>query len=96
MGGNPLVVKNDSGQAVTEYILLLAVVTGLFLLMFKLLPTLGIMKKLATPITGSYAKAYQYGHTRAKGYDDGGPENHPRATGGGTNNFRIFLNPEIK
>ena len=36
---------------------------------------------------------YTYGYPGAKGYDDGGPLNHPRAVGG-TGNFRIFINPD--
>jgi hypothetical protein len=42
---------------------------------------------------GPYAAAYQFGHTQAKGFDDGGPKFHPRADGG-ENNFRLFLNPD--
>lgn len=56
---------------------------------------LGVAKKLASPLQTTFAAAYRYGHTQAKGYDDGGPENHPRASTGGTNNMRVFFNPEF-
>lgn len=80
------------GQAVTEYILLLAVVVGFFALIVRWVNTSGLALKLASVATGSFKASYRYGHPKAKGFDDGGPENHPRA---GTN-FRIFLNPEPK
>jgi hypothetical protein len=43
------------------------------------------------PIVGSYANVYKYGHPRAKGFDEGTPENHPRAVTDGR--VRLFINP---
>jgi hypothetical protein len=84
---------NQSGQATLEYILLIAaIVTGVMLVSQKL-SDLNLAARLTAPVTGSFAKTYRYGHPKAKGYDDGGPQYHPRATDKGGNNFRIFINP---
>lgn len=83
-------VRDESGQAMMEYILLLAIVVSFYVIVAKGLTEMGISEKLMRPLTESFASAYQYGHPKAKGYDDGGPEYHPRAVEGGTN-FRIFI-----
>lgn len=86
-------VRNERGQAVTEYILLLSIIVAAFMLLSKGLTDIGLSKKLLTPVKEDFARAYRYGHPKAKGFDDGGPENHPRAyTGGSNNNFRLFIN----
>ena len=94
--------KNESGQALTEYLLILSVIVVAYVGMVRVIENSGLQRQLLAPITTSFAAAYQYGHTKGKGYDDGGPENHPRATAsrgrggtGGANNFRIFFNPRV-
>lgn len=82
---------SESGQAIVEYILMMSVVVMGFMLLSRGLVKIKFAEKMMSPITGTYARTYQYGHPKGKGYDDGGPENHPRARGG--NNFRLFLNP---
>lgn len=90
---NAEVMKNQSGQATTEYILLLSVVVGFYILVAGTIKRFGIAEKIMRPVIGPFAAAYQYGHPLAKGYEDGGPKNHPRIYGG-EGNFRIFLNPD--
>jgi uncharacterized protein (UPF0333 family) len=90
-----VVVKNEEGQAVTEYILLMAVILMIYLMVTTTMAKIGLAKKLTTPLTTSFAAIYQYGHPLAKGYQNGGPMYHPRVEGG-DNNFRIFFNPETK
>jgi Flp pilus assembly pilin Flp len=90
-----VVRENESGQAVVEYILLLAVVASVYILMGKALASSGLGNLLMTPITGDFARTYQYGRHDALGFDDGGPKNHPRARGG-DGNFRLFINPETQ
>lgn len=84
---------SEAGQAVTEYILLVAVVTSFYLMIFRFLNSTGFGAALSNAVTTPYMSVYTYGYPGAKGYDDGGPLNHPRAVGG-TGNFRIFINPD--
>lgn len=84
-------LQNEQGQGTIEYILLLVAVTLGASTMFKLFREFRIAEKLTRPITHEYANIYTYGHPKAKGFDDGGPELHPRAIGG--KNLRIFFNP---
>ena len=88
-------LQNESGQAVIEYVLLIAVVVTAFVLVMQWVTDIGLAQKLTKPITGTFAATYRYGHPKAKGFEDGAPENHPRAVGG-ENNFRIFINPAVK
>jgi hypothetical protein len=49
-------------------------------------------EKLMLPVSGEFARIYQYGHPKAKGFEDGSPEWHPRWVGAqGDTNFRIFI-----
>ena len=86
-------VQNEDGQAITEYMLLLATIVMFYVMLAAMLTKTGLAKKLAQTVTGPFAATYKYGLPTAKGFDEGGPELHPRATGG--NNFRIFFNPKI-
>jgi hypothetical protein len=88
--------QENLGQAITEYLLLISFVVGFYLIISLGLKKLDLEFKLTLPIKAAFASAYRYGHTQAKGYDDGGPINHPRAEVVGENNFRIFYNPDIK
>ena len=88
--------KNESGQAIIEYVLLLAIIATAFLVASRGLGKLGIADKLTRPVKQDFAAAYRYGHPKAKGSDEGGFELHPRAIAGGGNNFRIFINPTFR
>ena len=82
-------LENETGQATVEYILMLAIILIGFLMLSQGLATTGLMAKLAAPISGPFAKAYQNGHYQATAPDDpGGAFKHPRATG--PESFRIF------
>ncbi len=81
----------DRGQALTEYILLLAIITGLALGVVRAVQNTKLNQKISTALTGDFRRAYQNGHPDAKAYeDDEGPDHHPRFTSGGKN-FRIFI-----
>lgn len=84
--------KDQIGQAAIEYILLIFIVLMVFFIAIQLIKKANVIGQIAQPIKDSYAHAYRYGHPLAKGYDDGGPDHHPRAYGG--NNFRLYINPE--
>ncbi len=85
-------IRNTSGQTLTEYVLLLSVVVSSFYILNIGLSKMEIGKKFTKSITESFSNAYRNGHVKGKGYEDGGPEYHPRARAGGTN-FRLFINP---
>lgn len=93
VGARKLELGAEAGQGTLEYILILAIIAGGFSLMMSGITNMDLASKLASPINTSFAATYRYGHPKAKGWDDGGPENHPRATDKGNNNFRIFINP---
>ena len=86
---------DQSGQAVTEYIMLVAILTSMFLLLMRMLGDKAIAMHWITPIQKDFVAAYKYGHPQASGYDEPqGPYKHPRAAEGGTN-YRIFFNPNF-
>jgi len=85
-------VSSTSGQGITEYILLLFMVLVLALVVRAGLRRYQVADGLLAPINKKFAYVYRYGHPDARGLEDGGPKNHPRATGG-ENSFRLFMNP---
>lgn len=82
------ILGNESGQAITEYILLLLTVVGAFVMISQFIANSNIAQNLTTPITQDFAHAYQYGNSKTLGFEDGGPKNHPRLGNG-----RMFINP---
>lgn len=83
--------KNESGQAVTEYVLILSIIVMFYMGIMTVVERMNLAERLAGPIVGSYARTYKYGNPKAKGFDEGTPENHPRAVVGGK--VRLFINP---
>ncbi len=88
--------RGESGQAFTEYVLLLVLVTLIYALIVRQFKAMDLADKLLIPLREQYAYTYRYGDPRARGPDDGGPIRHPRAVTGSNDNFRLFLNPESK
>jgi hypothetical protein len=84
----------ESGQAITEYVLLLLIVLILAGVIREGMRRYQLADKIAAPINKRFAYAYRYGDVNARGFDDGGPKKHPRAKGEGS--FRLFLNPGTK
>lgn len=92
-----VLARNEQGQAFTEYILLVAIVVGIYVTVMTGLKKVGLAAKLTKPLQTDFAAAYRFGHPKAKGYDNGSsPTYHPRVDDGGDHNFRIFLNPKSK
>lgn len=85
-----MVKRDESGQTLTEYVLLLAAILSFFVTVGAGIRRWGLEAKILKPLNERFAKAYQYGHPDALGYDDGGPKKHPRAPEKGNGNFRIF------
>ncbi len=92
-----LAVKNQSGQAITEYILLIAIIAGFFAMIAASLRKMNIEARLMKPISSDFARTYQYGHPKAVGYEEEGGQDvqyHPRARPqAGSGNFRMFISP---
>jgi hypothetical protein len=84
-------MRDESGQATIEYVLVLSVVIAAYMAIVSMVDRARLAERLMAPIVGSYAKVYKYGHPKAKGFDEGTPENHPRAVDGGR--VRLFINP---
>ncbi len=87
--------RDQSGQAMLEYVLLLSVIVGCVFLLREGIARFDVGDRLLRPLSESYARAYKYGHPKAQGFDEGEPKNHPRIETG-ENNFRLFLNPGQK
>jgi hypothetical protein len=81
-------LSDQSGQAITEYILLLLTVVGAFMTISSFIASSHLAQTLTAPITQDFAHAYQYGNPKTLGFEDGGPKNHPRLGAG-----RMFINP---
>lgn len=86
------IVEGEQGQAVVEYILMIAFIVMIYVMVANMMSRSGLDRRLYAALTGPFAATYQYGYSKVKGFDQGGPEFHPRAVGG--NNFRIFTNPK--
>jgi len=90
-----------SGQSLTEYVLLLAIVVMIFTAMMKKLADGDALTRLKRPFTEEFRFTYRYGHPKARGQEDGGPVNIPQyqppgSASTGDHNFRIFMNPSKK
>ncbi|MBC7386613.1 MAG: hypothetical protein H7301_10705 [Cryobacterium sp.] len=81
----------ESGQAVIEYVLILSIVVFIYMGLMVAIEKGKLAERLAGPIVGSYANVYKYGNAKAKGFDEGTPENHPRILSGGK--IKLFINP---
>ena len=84
-----------SGQAVVEYILLLAIVVGIYSAVLNKLGQSNGFNQMKKPLTQEYRYTYQYGNSKARGQSDGGPTYIPQYHDA-QNDFRIFINPPIK
>ncbi len=81
----------ESGQATVEYVLILTIIVSFYMALMTVIDRSNLAERLAGPVVGSYANTYKYGHPKAKGFDEGTPENHPRAVIDGK--VRLFINP---
>ena len=85
--------KSTSGQAITEYILLLAILVSLYTAFINGLMNSGALAALKKPLEKDFKYTYQFGHPEARGQNDGGPTKIPQHSDPA--NFRIFINPPI-
>jgi hypothetical protein len=85
-------IKSQSGQAITEYVLLLSIIVSLYTILLKGLSETNVVNNLKKPLETQFKYTYQYGHPDARGPAEGGPKYIPEKDDG---NFRIFINPPI-
>jgi hypothetical protein len=83
----------EAGQAVVEYVLLLAIIVSIYSLLLNKLSESNAFANMKKPLEKDYAYTYRYGHPKARGQEDGGPKYIPALRTG--ENFRIFINPPI-
>lgn len=86
--------RRRRGQATIEYILLLSTIAMIYAVVINGFRHLGFTEKMTKTLSEPFARAYRHGHVEGRGYDDGGPRNHPRMEGG-DNSFRLFINPAV-
>ena len=86
---------NNQGQAVVEYILLLAIVVFCYSLVLNAISGSKAFDNLKKPLEKDYAYTYRYGHPLARGQSDGGPKYIPTYADPDGQNFRIFINPPM-
>ncbi len=86
-------IKSSSGQAITEYILLLAILVSFYTALVNGLLNSGALTALKKPLEKDFKFTYQFGHPEARGQNDGGPKYIPQHHD--PENFRIFINPPI-
>jgi hypothetical protein len=92
--GHSFLAVSESGQATTEYVLLLVIIVSAFVAFAAALSKLKLDQALMKPLTQGFAHAYRYGAVNATGPEDPqGAFNHPRFPVPVGENFRLFINP---
>ncbi len=84
--------EDQSGQAVIEYILLLATIVSVYFTVANWVQSFGLAAKLTAPISKNFAATYQFGDPKAAGFDSETPKRHPRIEDC-DECFRLFINP---
>lgn len=87
-------IKRKSGQAITEYILLLGILVSLYTMILRMLSDTKMVDRIKSRLEKDFQYTYRYGHPEARGPDDGGAKNIPQHRT--DDDFRIFINPPIK
>jgi hypothetical protein len=74
-------MKNESGQAVTEYLMLVAISVVAFGLLMNAINQIGFMNLITSPMQSAFTRVYAYGHPLANGPGDGDTSKHPKLGG---------------
>lgn len=85
-------LASNRGQATLEYILMLAIIVGLFAGMARFFTDSDINGRIMGPLTDQFRRTYQFGNPKTKGLDQEEPINHARVEDG--QNFRLFFVPK--
>ncbi len=85
-------LRNQRGQSIVEYMLVLIVIVSALLLILKLMKESNFFyKNISEPLVKHIAYNYKYGDPKAQGWDEGSPKLHiqiSRPNEGQT--FRMF------
>jgi len=89
--------KDQEGQAVLEYILLLSIIVSIYATVTTWVNSYGLAQKMISPVSKDFAATYQFGDPKAAGFDSPGgtPKRHPRIEDC-EECFRLFINPSIQ
>lgn len=86
-------IRNQKGQSMVEYLLMLAVIAFMFILAKQLFTKFGIADKVmgADTLLAPLEFTYRYGDKRTRGWDEG-PNEHPIIDQPG--NYKLFTEGE--
>lgn len=84
-------LRNQRGQTIIEYVLVMAVVvSAIMLIMGKLKQSQFFFKKFTEPLVKHMTYNYKYGDPRAQGWDEGQPRLHIQISQPQGATFRMF------
>lgn len=82
------IMKQEDGQTIVEYVLLLVFIVGAYVTVMKGLAQFDFAGKLNKKLTGTYASYYKYGNKETKSMpDEQSWQGHPQSP----DQFRIFI-----
>jgi hypothetical protein len=89
------ILRNQRGQTMLEYLLMMAIMMGALIVMIgKLKQTNFFYKRLTEPLVKHITYNYKYGDPRAQGWDEGNPKLHIQISEPSGATFRLFQPPE--
>ncbi len=84
--------KNESGQTVVEYLLLLFVIVGVVVIAYRWFKTSEFFfKNVTKPLVAQIRYNYKYGDPVAQGWDEGQPKKHIEIPKPDGQTFRLFM-----
>lgn len=86
------ILKNQKGQSMVEYVLVMfVVVTALIFVLAKLKKSEFFFKKFAEPLVKHITYNYKYADSGAQGWDEGSPKRHIQISRpNDSQTFRLF------
>ena len=85
-------LKNQEGQTMLEYILMLFLIVGVVVGVIKWLKSSEFFfKKISQPMMSYLRYNYKYGDPTARGWDEGGAKKHVQISVPDGQTFRMFV-----
>jgi Flp pilus assembly pilin Flp len=89
------ILRNQRGQTMVEYLLMMAIMMGALIVMIgKLKQSNFFFKRFTEPLVRHITYNYKYGDPRAQGWDEGNPKLHIQISEPAGATFRLFQPPE--